>query len=80
MRRCRSIKKKVEKLRDKLNCDCEDRDNRGVDSNQVSWLKHYENMPMQYIEIFSSVKIENFIGKCLIFSIFLLKTLIVGTR
>ena len=34
-------------------------------------------MPMQYIEIFSADKIENFIGKNLIF---LLKTLIAGTR
>ena len=41
---------------------------------------HCENMPMQYIENFSADKIENFIGKNLIFLIFLLKTLIAGTR
>ena len=29
--------------------------------------KHYENMSMQYIETFSKAKIENFIGKILIF-------------
>ena len=34
---------------------------------------------VQYTEIFSAVKIENFNGKISIFSIFLLKTLIVGT-
>ena len=37
---------------------------------------HYENLPMQYTE----EKIENFIGKFFIFSKFMLKTLIVGTR
>ena len=40
---------------------------------------YYENFTMQYTEIFSAVKIENFIGKILIFSIILLKPLIVGT-
>ena len=35
---------------------------------------------MQYTEIFSTVKIENFIGKISIFLIFLLKKLIVGTE
>ena len=36
---------------------------------------HYENMPMQYTEIFfSAVKIKNFIRKMLIFFLFLLKT------
>ena len=41
---------------------------------------HYENLPMQYA-VFFSLKIENFIGKKnLMFSIFLLKTLVVGTR
>ena len=38
-----------------------------------------ENMPMQYKENFSAIKIEKFIEKVLIFSIFLLKTWIVGT-
>ena len=41
---------------------------------------HKENTPMQYMEIFSSVKIESFIGKISILLIFLLKTLILGTR
>ena len=31
---------------------------------------NYENTPMQYTEIFSAVKIENFIRKILIFFIF----------
>ena len=35
---------------------------------------HYENLPMQYTEIFSPVKIENFVRKFLIFFLFLLKT------
>ena len=35
---------------------------------------------MQYTEIFSAVKIKNFIGKISTFLIFLLKTLIVGTE
>ena len=30
-------------------------------------IYHYENLPMQYTEIFSAVKIENFIGTFLIF-------------
>ena len=42
--------------------------------------KHYENTPMQYMEIFSSVKIKKIIRKKLIFLIHLLKTLIEGTR
>ena len=37
-------------------------------------LPHYENLPMQYTEIFLAVKIENFIRKMLIFFLFLLKT------
>ena len=43
---------------------------------------HYENLPMQHTDFFffSSIKIENFIPKCLICLIFLLKTLVVGTR
>ena len=40
---------------------------------------HDENLTMQYTENFSAVKIEHFIGK-MTFLIFLLKTLIVGTR
>ena len=39
-----------------------------------SRTKHYENLPMQYTEIFSPVKIENFVRKILIFFLFLLKT------
>ena len=35
---------------------------------------NYENLPMQYTVIFKVVKIENFVGKFLIFFIFLLKT------
>ena len=35
---------------------------------------------MQYTGFFSPVKIENFMRKILIFFLFLLKTLIVGTR
>ena len=36
---------------------------------------HYENLPMQYIQFFFSVvKNENFVGKILIFFLFLLKT------
>ena len=33
-------------------------------------LFHYENMPMQYIEIVLSVKIEKFIGNFFIFFLF----------
>ena len=41
---------------------------------------HYENMPMQYTAIMHSCKNDNFQMKnCNVF-IFLLKTLIVGTR
>ena len=45
----------------------------------------YENLPMQYTEVISAVKIENFIGTVGILLIFLipvlmLKTLIVGTH
>ena len=36
--------------------------------------EHYENLPMQYTEIFSTSKIANFIRKMLIFFLFLLKT------
>ena len=35
---------------------------------------HYENLPMQYMDIFSPVKIEHLIRKFLIFFLFLLKT------
>ena len=41
---------------------------------------HYENMPMQYTEMFFSCKNKNSIGKFLIFFKFMLKTLIVGTH
>ena len=37
-------------------------------------FSHYENLPMQYTEIFSAVKIENFFGFFKIFFLFLLKT------
>ena len=35
---------------------------------------HYENLPMQYTQIFLALKIENFQVKILIFFLFLLKT------
>ena len=38
----------------------------------LAFKKHYENMPMQYTEIFETVKLENFLYK--IFDFFLLKT------
>ena len=38
------------------------------------FVMHYENLPMQYIETFLPVKIENFIKKISIFFLFLLKT------
>ena len=38
------------------------------------YINHYENLPMQYIENFSPVKIENFIGFLKIFFLFSLKT------
>ena len=42
-------------------------------------MRHYENLPMQYTEIFFELqKLKKFIGKSLMFSIFLLKTLIVN--
>ena len=45
-------------------------------SSSSANLKHYQNLPMQYIVVvFSAVKIENFIGEILIFLIYLLKTL-----
>ena len=34
---------------------------------------HLENSPMQYTEIFSAVKIENFVGNNLMFYLFMLK-------
>ena len=41
----------------------------------------YEKLTMQYTEIFfSALKIENFIETFLIFIVFLLKTLFMGTR
>ena len=48
----------------------------------VLTLPHYENLPMQYTEIFSFVIIEDFSGKVRIFLFFffLLKTEIVDTR
>ena len=44
-----------------------------IDGNTVN-VMHYENLPMQYTEILSPVKIENFIGFLKIFFLFLLKT------
>ena len=35
---------------------------------------YYENLPMQYTEIFSAVKLEKIIKKKMIFFLFLLKT------
>ena len=35
---------------------------------------HYENLPMQYTEIFKAIKNENFQQENLIFFLFLLKT------
>ena len=48
----------------------------GITSHRVVThvVGHYENLPMQYTEIFSAVKIENVIRKMLIFFLFLLKT------
>ena len=43
-------------------------------------MSHYQNTPMQYTEIFSVAKFENFMGISLIVLIYLLKTLIVDTR
>ena len=40
----------------------------------------YENLSMQYTEIFSALKIQNIMGKVLMFLFVLLKTSIVGTR
>ena len=40
----------------------------------------YENLPIQYIEIFLLVKIENFIGKNLIFLIFFAQYIDCGYR
>ena len=46
------------------------------ESKLVGRNYHYENLPMQYTEIFSAIKIENFTRKKKrkIFLIFLLKT------
>ena len=45
-----------------------------ADFDLVSSFMHYKNIPMQYIEIFLPVKIENFGRKYLIFFLFLAKT------
>ena len=51
-----------------------------LQSSYLSILNiHYKNLPIQYTEIFSVVKIENFVGKNMIFLIYLFKTLIEGT-
>ena len=39
---------------------------------------HYEDLPMQYTEIFSAVKIENFVGNFFIFFLFLLQNIDCG--
>ena len=45
------------------------------------FVKHYANMPMQYIAIFHDCENGNFsVKKKVIFFLFLLKTLIVVTR
>ena len=46
----------------------------------MAFCESYENLPMQYRKLFSEAKIEKFIGKSLTVLIFLLKTLIAGTR
>ena len=43
VRSCKSIKKKVEKLRDKLNCDCDDKANNDIDSKQVTSLNTFHS-------------------------------------
>ena len=43
-------------------------------SNKTFSHVHYENLPMQCTEIFSPIKIENFIGFLKIVFLFLLKT------
>ena len=43
-------------------------------------MLHYENLLMQYTDIFKVVKNENFQGIVFMFFLFLLKTYIVGTR
>ena len=42
--------------------------------------KHYKACPCNIQRIYSAVKTENFVGKILNFSIFLLKILIAGTE
>ena len=50
-----------------------------INQSRIDVNIHYENVTMQYTEIFSAVKIKkNINGKNLIFLIFLLKTLIEG--
>ena len=50
--------------------------------NRIGLENHYDNLPMQYMDFFSAVKIENkfdtFKKKKIIVLIYLLKTLIVG--
>ena len=41
---------------------CEDVIGRGLVADHEVWY-YYENLPMQYKEIFSKAKVENFIGK-----------------
>ena len=40
----------------------------------ATWLKYYENMPIQIYFKFYHLKIESFVIKILIFFIYLLKT------
>ena len=49
-------------------------------SRNSFYIYHYETLSMQYTDIFSAVKIENFIRKNLIFLLLLLRTLTVVTR
>ena len=52
----------------------------GMYFRQTLDITHYANMPMQYTAIFHGCKNDNFQMKVVIFFLFLLKTLIMGTR
>ena len=51
-----------------------------LDGQSSKVLSYYANTPMQYTAIFHGCKNVHFQMKFLIFFLFLLKTLIVGTR
>ena len=54
----------------------------GFPTRRLDFIKdgrHNENLPIQYTENFSAVKLKNFIGEDLMILIFMLETLIVGT-